>query len=97
MRVPLLGGGGSQKEEKMRVPFFFGGGEQRDETALPRLQRPRSAPLRRQVCDDYSVQLWLSAMGLDVSNAAPRRHQDEATSPRERSDLIFFAGSLFKK
>ncbi|CAJ1367062.1 unnamed protein product [Effrenium voratum] len=23
-----------------------------------------------QVCDDYSVQLWLSAMGLDVSNAA---------------------------
>ena len=25
--------------------------------------------LRRQVCDDYSVQLWLAAMGLDVSNA----------------------------
>eukprot|EP00439_Symbiodinium_sp_Y106_P080753 s768_g19.t1 len=23
-----------------------------------------------QVCDDYSVQLWLAAMGLDVSNAA---------------------------
>ena len=27
--------------------------------------------LKHQVCDDYSVQLWLAAMGLDVSNAVP--------------------------
>ena len=32
-----------------------------------------------QVCDDYSVQLWLAAMGLDVSNAAA---QTQKKSPR---------------
>ena len=32
------------------------------------------------MCDDYSVQLWLAAMGLDVSNAVTQMH-DIARTP----------------
>ena len=38
---------------------------------LKHLNLPSFETRNDQVCDDYSVQLWLSAMGLDVSNAVP--------------------------
>eukprot|EP00435_Cladocopium_sp_Y103_P069186 s44_g32.t2 len=50
-----------------------------------------------QVCDDYSVQLWLAAMGLDVSNAAlvhelicaKNNKEDQTTAGRSHHPCLF--------